>query len=130
MIREERREAPRHDLQLQLKIRGIKDETAFIGQAKLINISKGGFVFTPPEQTTHPYCEGQIIEAEIMLPGPPAIGGRMRIKGKINRLSMTNSNQDEKRDQLLISVQFLNHFKFSRAGKAENTAGQSCDESR
>ena len=110
----------------------MKNGTAFNEQAKLINISRGGFIFTPIEQKTHPYHEGQVIEADIMLPGPPAIQGKMCIKGKINRLSLTKNNPNEKKEQLLISVQFLDHFKFFRAetDSPENIISRNSDQDR
>lgn len=130
MTRRERREAPRHNLQFQLKIRGIKNGDTFIGQAKLINISKVGFVFTPEGQATHPYTVGQVIEVEIMLPAPPTLQGRMSIKGKIVRTSMAKINPDEKREHFVVSVQFMDRFSFFRAGKDERIIDKIYDESR
>lgn len=127
MTTEERRKAPRHKLRFQLEIRGTKHETGFSDQAELINISRGGFSFTLLGQKTLPYQEGQEIEIEIILPGPSAVQRRMGIKGRVTRLSLTKINKDDKKQQLLISVQFLNHFKLFRVDARKKALRQSSD---
>ncbi len=127
MAMKERRKSTRHSLRFQLEIRGGKNGTGFIDQAELINISRGGFIFTPIGPNTHPYQEGQEIEIDIILPGPLAVQRRMGIKGKITRLAQTKLNKDDKKQQLLISVQFLNYFKIFRADVHKQSLKQSPD---
>ena len=103
----ERRKSQRHQLQLQLEIQGKgQNGQPFFEQAQLVNISGGGALFC--SQQADRYYQGQMLDANILLPGPGAANGKMKTTAMVSRLNGNNS------DKVKVSILFKTPLKLLR----------------
>jgi c-di-GMP-binding flagellar brake protein YcgR len=106
----ERRKFERHLITFQLEIRGdSQDGSVFCEKTQLIDISGGGAVFRSllPDS----YYEGQIVQADIIIPGTPDLTAQMKTRATVIRLHKDNNQH------MNVSVHFLKPFTLLRAEK-------------
>lgn len=109
----ERRKFKRHFLHFQLEIRGNgKNGKPFFEQANLINISGGGALFR--SHRIDWYFEHQIVETDILLPGPPDMGGKMKTTATVIGLEQDGDAQ------VNVSVQFQEPLRLFRTGEQQS----------
>ncbi len=119
----ERRQFQRHPLRFQLEIRASSQNgKPFVEKAQLINISGGGALFH--SLLIDQYFQGQVVEANIILPGTPAMKGQMNTRATVVRLIR------ESRRLAVVSIHFLDPFKLSRDGKMLNSISSQHTETR
>jgi len=110
----EQRKFQRFPLQSQLKVRGENQAGhSFCESTELINISGGGALFYSLQADQ--YREGQVIEANIMLPGTPEIRGRMKATATVVSVQeMRDSSSMTGSGRIQIAVHFLEPFRLLR----------------
>ena len=95
----ERRQFERHLLPLELEIRGN---------------SKNGDSFFERTQLVDSYYEGQVVLADIIIPGTPKMSGSMNTRATVMRL------EKENQQRIKVSIHFLQPFILFRKDKAES----------
>ncbi|HHD64824.1 MAG TPA: PilZ domain-containing protein [Desulfobulbaceae bacterium] len=110
----EQRKFKRFPLQCQLEVRGEnRSGHSFCESTELINISGGGALFYSLQ--TDRYIKGQVIEANIMLPGTPEIRGRMKTTATVVSVkNIQNSQNTAACDRIQIAVHFMEPLRLMR----------------
>ncbi len=110
----EQRKFQRFSLRCRLEVQG-KNQSGhpFVETAELINISGGGALFY--SRQTDNYEQGQVIEANILLPGTPDIQGTMTTSARVISVNGRNKTTDDKHKGCIqVAVHFLEPFKLLR----------------
>lgn len=110
----EQRKFQRFPLQCQLEVRGKnRSGHSFCELTELINISGGGALFYSSQADR--YIKGQIIEANIMLPGTPHIQGWMKTTATVVSVQDIQNSPDTGNDNhVQIAVHFIDPFRLLR----------------
>jgi hypothetical protein len=110
----EQRKFKRFPLQCQLEVRGEnRSGHPFCESTELINISGGGALFYSLQ--TDRYIKGQVVEANIMLPGTPEIRGRMKTTATVVSVqNMQDSSNTAVSDRIQIAVHFMEPLRLMR----------------
>lgn len=115
----EQRKFQRFSLRCRLEVQG-KNQSGhpFVETTELINISGGGALFY--SRQTGYYAQGQIVEANILLPGTPDIQGTMTTSARVISVNGRDKTTDDKhRDCIQVAVHFLEPFKLLRQSGLE-----------